>query len=426
MKLDTSEIALVKNRLQHLTADNETVFWLDSCALPDAYHVGKYELLVGFGQKDQLECTSDQMDWNTLDGFIQKNDWKFFTLSYDLKNHIAGLSSENPDAMNWPVASFITPKLVVAITKTGELRSWGQPVEEVYKSLTDLPQQMQNHAIQYEKMTVSLSKDEHYHRVKKIKSEIAEGNMYEMNLCLEHMLHAFQCPDAFGLYQQLIQASPTPFSAYVRIGSKHVLCASPERFVATKRGRIYSQPIKGTSEKFEDYSKNQESRLHLANSIKERAEHIMIVDLVRNDLSKISKPGTVLVDELFAIYEYKQVNQMISTISGELTPGTSFIDIIKATYPMGSMTGAPKHIVMKFIEELEAASRGWYSGTIGYIDPEGNMDSNVVIRSLLYDSMKKLATFSVGGAITYDSDPLLEYEECQLKSSAIRSVLGIK
>ena len=180
---------------------------------------------------------------------------------------------------------------------------------------------------------------------------------------------------------------------------------------------------KGTSQRFKDENKDAASRLHLANSIKERAEHIMIVDLVRNDLSKLCEAGTVRVEELFGIYGYRHVNQMISTISGKLVDDFNFIDTIKATFPMGSMTGAPKYIVLKFIESLESVARGWYSGSIGYIDPSGNMDSNVVIRTLLYDKSMKIASFSVGGAITFDSDPDQEYEECLLKSKAIRMLL---
>jgi para-aminobenzoate synthetase component 1 len=188
---------------------------------------------------------------------------------------------------------------------------------------------------------------------------------------------------------------------------------------------VYSQPIKGTSVRYEDFQKDQDSKLHLANSIKERAEHIMIVDLVRNDLSKLSKPGSIRVDELFGIYGYRHVNQMISTVSGNLKEKANFCKAVSASYPMGSMTGAPKQIVMKFIDELETAARGWYSGSIGYIKPNGEYDSNVVIRTLLHDSDKNLAKFDVGGAITYDSDPDQEYLECLLKSKAIRQILDI-
>ena len=202
------------------------------------------------------------------------------------------------------------------------------------------------------------------------------------------------------------------------------MCASPERYLLKRDNHVFSQPIKGTAPRFDNATEDRMSRLHLANSIKERAEHVMIVDLVRNDLSRVSEAGSVVVDELFGIYGYRHVYQMVSTISGQLAHPTNLLDLLQVTYPMGSMTGAPKHIVMNYIDQIEQTTRGWYSGTVGYCSPDGTIDSNVVIRSIMYDADAQLAKYNVGGAITYDSDPEAEYQECLLKSKAIRKLLA--
>lgn len=423
MRIAKTEFPEVKQHLGNFIQKYKTVFWLDSCNLPNAFNIGNYELVIGLGEKAKIELLHNDFEWSRLEKFTSGDDWKFFALSYDLKNKIADLNTQNKDVLDWPLISCVIPEVVVTLTKQGVLETHGLTLAEVMEDTEDTSKDA---SLSFTTIQASLSKEEHNRRVIDIKKEIANGNMYEMNLCMEYVLANFYCNQPFRVFQKLVQLSPTPFAAYVQVDGKYVLSASPERFLATQNNRVYSQPIKGTSKRFEDYHKNQESRLHLANSIKERAEHIMIVDLVRNDLSKLSKPGSLRVDELFEIYGYRQVNQMISTISGLLENSSNFIEAIKATYPMGSMTGAPKHIVMKFIDNLETAARGWYSGTVGYIQPNGNFDSNVVIRSLLFDSNKNLAKYSVGGAITFDSDPNMEYEECLLKSEAIRSVLDVK
>lgn len=161
----------------------------------------------------------------------------------------------------------------------------------------------------------------------------------------------------------------------------------------------------------------------LAKDEKERSENIMIVDLVRNDLSKTAVKGSVKVEELCKVYSFDQVHQMISTVTSQIEENTHPIDVIKSTFPMGSMTGAPKISAMKIIENLEETKRGLYSGAVGYITPRGDFDFNVVIRSILYNHTQKYISFSVGSAITSKSDPLKEYEECLVKAKAMHEVL---
>jgi len=183
------------------------------------------------------------------------------------------------------------------------------------------------------------------------------------------------------------------------------------------------QGIKGTAKRSQVEKEDQELIQNLRNDQKERSENIMIVDLVRNDLSKTATKGSVEVKELCKVYTFRQVHQMISTVVSKVDSKTSPVDIICSTFPMGSMTGAPKISAMEIIENLEASKRGLYSGAIGYITPKGDFDFNVVIRSILYNEKKQYISYTVGGAITAKSDPDKEYEECLIKAKAMREVL---
>jgi para-aminobenzoate synthetase component 1 len=225
------------------------------------------------------------------------------------------------------------------------------------------------------------------------------------------------------LFQKLSEQSPNPFAALYKLNDKYCVCQSPERYLKKNGNTILSQPIKGTAARnLTDQEKDLQNRNSLGND-KERSENVMIVDLVRNDLARICSEGTVKVDELFGVYQFPQVYQMISTISGELKDGISLDQILRATFPMGSMTGAPKQNVMKLIEKYERSKRGIFSGSIGYILPSKDFDFNVVIRSILYNSTSNYLSIPAGSAITFYSDPEKEYEECLVKISAMMSVV---
>jgi para-aminobenzoate synthetase component 1 len=237
--------------------------------------------------------------------------------------------------------------------------------------------------------------------------------------------------DPLSIYQKLSSTSPNPFSALYKLDDKWLICASPERFLKREGNKILSQPIKGTSSRFlQNINKDEKSRHDLFVSEKDRSENVMVVDLVRNDLARICKEGTVKVDELFGIYSFPQVHQMISTVSGELKEEISFTEIIKATFPMGSMTGAPKRRVLELIDKYERSGRGIFSGAVGYITPEGDLpgrqagfDFNVVIRSIMYNGFEKYLSFMAGSGITFYSDAEKEYEECLLKAAAMRGAI---
>ena len=225
------------------------------------------------------------------------------------------------------------------------------------------------------------------------------------------------------LYLALSQASPTPFSGYLKFNYSYLLCASPERFLKKTGATIVSQPIKGTIKRGKSTEEDEKLRHQLRHDEKELAENMMIVDLVRNDLSRSCATGSVIVEEMFGIYGFRQVWQMISTITGTIKPVNDLEDVLLGAFPMGSMTGAPKISAMQLIEELETTKRGLYSGSFGYITPDQDCDFNVVIRSIQYNAAQKYLSFMVGSAITYDSDPEREYEECLLKAQAMMKVL---
>ncbi len=218
--------------------------------------------------------------------------------------------------------------------------------------------------------------------------------------------------------------SPNPFSSFYRIHDKYLLCASPERYLKKTGDKILSQPIKGTLKRTSDSKEDDIKKHEFLLNAKERSENVMIVDLVRNDLSKVCGEATVSVEELFHVYSFPQVHQMISTISGKIPIQMNISEIIFATFPMGSMTGAPKKRVMELIEKYEKTKRGLFSGAVGYITPGNDFDFNVVIRSILYNEKEKYISIQAGAAITFSSDAEKEYEECLLKVNAMINVLS--
>ncbi|HEY5967240.1 MAG TPA: anthranilate synthase component I family protein, partial [Chitinophagaceae bacterium] len=268
-----------------------------------------------------------------------------------------------------------------------------------------------------------VSKTEYIETIGQLKKHILRGDCYEINYCMEFFA-ADAVVDPLSVYQRLSTTSPNPFSALYRLEDKWLICASPERFLKKEGSKILSQPIKGTSSRFlKDDKKDKRSKEELYASEKDRSENVMVVDLVRNDLARVCKEGTVKVDELFGIYSFPQVHQMISTVSGELKEEISFSEIIRSTFPMGSMTGAPKRRVMELIDQYERSGRGIFSGAVGYTTPENDFDFNVVIRSIMYNASEKYLSFMAGSGITFYSDAEKEYEECLLKAQAMRGAI---
>ena len=391
---------------------------LDSNSYNDPY--GSFDLIVAAGVKKELNAHSAHK-FDELKAFYEQHpDWMFGLLGYDLKNEIEQLSSENPDQLNFPDLFFFVPQYLIAI-KNGIAEVLTGPLEILETIDNTAPFAA---AVKGE-ITIQnrLSKALYIQTVEALQQHIIRGDIYEINFCQEFFA-AHAAIDPAAVYHKLSQVSPTPFSGFFKIKDRYILSASPERFLCKRGNKLISQPIKGTAKRSADPAIDLQIKAALRADTKEQSENVMIVDLVRNDLTKSAISGTVKVEELFGIYGFPQVYQMISTISCKLDPQVHFIDAIKHAFPMGSMTGAPKVRAMELIEEYEFTKRGTYSGAMGYITPEADFDFNVIIRSLLYTAQTQYLSFQVGGAITFASNAANEYEECLLKASAMIQTLS--
>lgn len=359
----------------------------------------------------------------------ESKDWLFGYLSYDLKNDIEQLISKNYDGLKFPDLYFFQPKKIIKIqgkkVEFNYLQMVADEIENDFKVILALKSNDDLEVSKNEKLMpikMRIFKDEYFKQVSKMLAHIHRGDLYEANFCQEFYIEN-QTINPFKVYQKLNSISKAPFASFLKINDQYLLCASPERYLKKQGIKVISQPIKGTAKRSKNKQEDNQLKVDLANNEKERAENIMIVDLVRNDLSRHALKGSVRVEELCKIYTFEQVHQMISTVITEVEADTNPIDIIKSTFPMGSMTGAPKVSAMNIIEDLEAFKRGLYSGAVGYFSPENDFDFNVVIRSILYNASKPYISFAVGSAITAKATPEHEYQECLLKAKAMREVL---
>lgn len=374
----------------------------------EAYPYGTFpeKIYAGF-QAFSLETALQVKGKESLIGIV----------SYEFKNQVESLFSRNAPIIECPETIFFIPELTIHFD--------GHYVEVESSIEMDLdtvfqPFSYQNPPIKIQSLT---NKEKYFQDIEKIKSHIKEGDIYEMNYC---MGFSFQEPHWNPLlgYYEMRAISPMPFSGLMKADHLYLLMASPERFLKKVGRQLIAQPIKGTMRRGVDEEEDQLMSQTLLHSEKERAENLMIVDLMRNDLSKVSEIGSVKVEELFGVYTFPKVHQMISTVSSTVKEDVSFYEIMKAAFPMGSMTGAPKIKCMELIERYENFKRGWFSGAFGRIDEKGDFDFNVVIRSIIFDRDQGKGYFAVGSAITYDADAAQEYEECLLKASAIFKVLS--
>jgi para-aminobenzoate synthetase component 1 len=347
----------------------------------------------------------------------------FGFLSYDLKNQLEKLSSQHAQHPGFPHLYFFSPRYVL------ELKGNKLTVNRNYPETFELLERINNYALE-EVPAPALSfrsrtaKATYLQNITAIRQQIEAGDFYELNYCNEFYSEGTAIAPV-PAFLRLNETAQAPFSTFFKLNDKYLLCASPERFLQKQGNRLVSQPIKGTIRKGNNPTENELLKQQLRNDVKERAENVMIVDLVRNDLARSSKPGTVKVEELFGIYEFNTLHQMISTITSEMDT-TPWVECIKNAFPMGSMTGAPKVEVMKNIERYENFQRGLYSGSVGYLTTEGNFDFNVVIRSILYNATTGYVSVPVGGAITYHSVPEKEYEEILLKAQNTLSILNAR
>ena len=414
-----------KQNLLSWSQQFETALWLDSNNYQQQYSSFDSALALE-------EFTSIKTDYtNAFDKLKEyqtiTKDYIFGYISYDVKNDVERLSSNNYDGLNFADLYFFQPqKLIFIKGKNIEFHYLKMVADEIESDfnticatkITTIPSASDEKI----KIKLRIHKDEYYSKVNTILDHIKRGDLYEANFCQEFYAENASI-NPVEVYKHLNDISEPPFASFLKMDHQYALCASPERYLKKQGLKIISQPIKGTAKRLISAIDDDKIATNLSRDIKERAENVMIVDLVRNDLSKTAKIATVKVEELCKVYSFKQVHQMVSTVVSEIDTTTHPIETLRSTFPMGSMTGAPKVSAMKIIEKLEETKRGLYSGTIGYFTPENDFDFNVVIRSILYNEEKKYISYSVGGAITEKSIVEKEYEECLLKAKAMKYVL---
>ncbi|MCL7752227.1 aminodeoxychorismate synthase component I [Polaribacter sp. Z022] len=402
----------------------DTVIWLDSNNYQQKYSSFNCALAAD-------DFTSIKTDYyNAFDKLKEyqtiTKDYIFGYITYDVKNDVEKLSSTNFDGLDFADMYFFQPKKLVFIKENSVefhyLKLVDDEIETDFKEIEKYKKYKKQDSESEIKIKLRIHKDEYHSKVTKVLEHIHRGDIYEANFCQEFYAENATI-NPVEVYNHLNQISEPPFASFLKLEDTYTLCASPERYLKKEGSKIISQPIKGTAKRLVSEIDDAQLASDLMRDEKERAENVMIVDLVRNDLSKTAKKGSVKVEELCKVYSFKQVHQLISTVVSEVKETTHPVDVIKDTFPMGSMTGAPKVSAMKIIENLEETKRGLYSGTIGYFTPENNFDFNVIIRSILYNEAKKYISYSVGGAITAKSVVEKEYEECLLKAKAMKYVL---
>lgn len=425
-KLPFSLTEAAKKRILFWARQFSEVVWLDSNNHSQKY--GTYQAILAVDAFTSLKTDFHQA-FNKLKEYQEiTSDWIFGYLSYDLKNDVEKLSSNNYDGLNFSELYFFQPKKIFLFSENNVeihyLNMVSDEIEADWNLISKIIyRQEEIDATQTVEICVRTSKDRYIQKVNELLEHIKRGDIYEANLCMEFYSEESQI-DPLSTFLHLNEISKPPFSVFMKLEELYALSASPERYLKRKDNKVISQPIKGTAKRLLNKEEDLKMAQKLAVDPKERSENIMITDLVRNDLSRFAEKGSVIVEELCAIYTFEQVHQMISTVCCKVAPALSSVEVLRNTFPMGSMTGAPKISAMQLIEEIEDTKRGLYSGAVGYFSPVGDFDFNVMIRSILYNSKNEYISFSVGSAITINSVPEKEYEECLLKANAMHLVLN--
>ncbi|GHA29355.1 para-aminobenzoate synthase [Salinimicrobium marinum] len=460
-KVEVKDVSRFKEQLLQWAQQFGEIVWLDSNNYKDKY--SGYDAILAVEaftaiKTDYLNAFDQLLEYQTLTA-----DWIFGYLSYDLKNGTEELTSENFDGLHFPEMYFFQPKKIfllkgheveiqylrmvddemeedlkviekikgarLEVRENLDKREENKDTIQNYTGVENLELKTENSESKKQiiqsinsQIKSRLSRKTYLEKVNKMLWHIQRGDIYEANFCQEFFVENATL-DPLQTFESLNTISNPPFAAFLKLEKHYLFCASPERYLQKQGNKIISQPIKGTARRAENAAEDEQLITDLGNDPKERSENVMIVDLVRNDLSKTGKKGSVEVEELCKIYTFRQVHQMISTVTSQLAEGIPAVEVLRSTFPMGSMTGTPKISALKIIEELEESKRGLYSGAVGYFTPKSDFDFNVVIRSILYNKEAKYASFSVGSAITSRSIPEKEYEECLLKAKAMREVL---
>ncbi|MFD2586699.1 anthranilate synthase component I family protein [Croceitalea marina] len=418
-----TDTAKFKKNLLFWSKTYEEVVFLDSNSHEDEY--SSFDALLAVDANYVLSSNSNSFNKLKL-AQEEKKDWLFGYLSYDLKNELESLESNNYDGLSFPQLYFFQPKRLILLKDNTVqflyVESISDQIERDFNTILNFIPEKEDDGKTNIKIRMRIHKDAYHKKANMFLKHIQLGDIYEANFCQEFYAEDTAI-EPTATFLRLNDISAPPFASFLRFNNNYLLSASPERYIKKIGSKVISQPIKGTAARCDDSTKDNMLKINLEKDPKERSENIMITDLVRNDLSILAKKGTVKVAELCKVYSFKQVHQMISTITAVLDEHVNPVELIKTTFPMGSMTGAPKIAALEIIERLEETKRGLYSGAVGYFTPDGNFDFNVVIRSILYNSAKRYVSYSVGSAITAKSEPEKEYQECLLKAKAMRKVL---
>lgn len=392
------------------------VYLLESNGYDDCY--GRFSWVLLAGNTNTLTLNKDEKSpWGKLKSFLKTTGNTPIIpgfLTYDLKNSLENLSSNNSDLSDFPLLSFFEPEFIIGEERDGNLIEFGE------LDFGELVQFGEKKASAFDaiEMKSNLTEEQYTHYFNRLQTHISRGDIYEINYCMQFSAHVLDLDPVF-VFQKLIERSPAPFAVLMKNEDVWLMGSSPERFLNKQGKRLISQPIKGTIRKTGDAELDKKAAIQLKNDQKERSENVMIVDLVRNDLTHYAKSGSVIVKELCEIYPFATVLHMISTIQAELVDETKGIDALMRAFPMGSMTGAPKIRAMQLAEETETFRRGIYSGALGYFTPEGDFDFAVMIRSFTWNQTNGYLSFSTGSAITHKANAKAEYNECLLKAEAL-------
>ncbi|MEO0312450.1 MAG: hypothetical protein RIQ89_2107 [Bacteroidota bacterium] len=380
-----------------------------------------FDWVTGLGTLQKIEVPLNNLF--DLQKFLDREKkFTFITLAYDLKHEIENIEDTLPSYTKWPKVLVYQPQFIISCKNNLiNISSQGNAIETEAQIFNQIKhyQLPLFHPLPKIRFEPNETKINYLDKISTIKKHIQAGDVYEINYCTA--FNAIADINPLSAFLKINQFSPMPFAAYVKFKDQFVLCASPERFLKKEKSTILTQPIKGTKPRILAGSDTHQVN-ELAHSLKDQTENVMIVDLCRNDLSRIAKKKSVSVPKLFEIQSFKQVHQMVSTIEAKVDEKICFTDVLRATFPMGSMTGAPKVSAMQLAAKYETQQRNIYSGSIGYITPEGDFDLNVVIRSLVGNKKNNYLSYAAGGAITAASSPIEEYEECLLKAKILDQI----
>ncbi len=417
-----SDLYKIKQQVLNWSARFNTFSFLDNQQYPS--EDPGYECLAAVGERSRLDAEAGHAFKLLKEFSREQDDWLFGHFSFDLKSETEGSVSSLPDFIQFPDLFFFVPEIIVLLRDHEmQIGLFGNHHEQVLNDIRQGSFISEIKPVATAVIQKRIYKDHYIQILERLRQHILRGDCYEINFCQEFFAENIDL-NPLDLYQALNRISPSPFSAFYRVGQKFLLCASPERYLKRKGDLILSQPIKGTAARDRENVQHDEAlKADLASSEKDRAENVMVVDLVRNDLSKICETNSVKVAELFGIYSFAQVHQMISTIVGKPLAHLHWSEMVAGTFPMGSMTGAPKKRVLSLIEQYEKTKRGLFSGALGYVKPNHDFDFNVVIRSLLYNSQSRYLSYFAGSGITVNSDPEKEYEECLIKVAAFEKII---